>query len=44
MKDRIHLDLHHLEGDDAREAEVARLIELGADASCGTASRVRSDG
>ena len=30
MKDRIHLDLHHLDGDDAREAEVARLIELGA--------------
>jgi hypothetical protein len=30
VKDRIHLDLHHLEGDDARAAEVARLIELGA--------------
>ena len=30
VKDRIHLDLHHLEGDEAREAEVARLIELGA--------------
>jgi hypothetical protein len=30
VKDRIHLDLHHLAGDDAREAEVARLIGLGA--------------
>ena len=30
MKDRIHLDLHHLQGDDVRAAEVARLIDLGA--------------
>ena len=30
VKDRIHLDLHRHDGDDAREAEVARLIELGA--------------
>ena len=30
VKDRIHLDLHHLEGDEAREAEVARLVDLGA--------------
>jgi hypothetical protein len=30
VKDRIHLDLHHLRGDEAREAEVVRLIELGA--------------
>ena len=30
MKDRIHLDLHFLEGDEARDATVARLIELGA--------------
>lgn len=31
VKDRIHLDLHFAPGDDAvREAEVARLIELGA--------------
>ena len=29
-KDRIHLDLHHLQGDELREAEVARLIALGA--------------
>jgi hypothetical protein len=31
VKDRIHLDLHFVPGDDrAREAEVARLIGLGA--------------
>ena len=30
VKDRIHLDLHLLEGDEAREREVARLIALGA--------------
>jgi len=30
VKDRIHLDLHHLAGDEAREAEVARLTGLGA--------------
>ncbi len=30
VKDRIHLDLHHLQGDDFRAAEVARLIDLGA--------------
>ncbi len=30
VKDRIHLDLHHLQGDEFREAEVARLIGLGA--------------
>ena len=30
VKDRIHMDLHHLQGDEFREAEVARLTELGA--------------
>ena len=30
VKDRIHLDLHHLDGDEFRAAEVARLIALGA--------------
>lgn len=30
VKDRIHLDLHHLQGDELRDAEVARLIGLGA--------------
>ena len=30
VKDRIHLDLHHLQGDEFREAEVARLTALGA--------------
>jgi hypothetical protein len=31
VKDRIHLDLHFSPGDDdSREAQVARLIELGA--------------
>ncbi|HEU4841286.1 MAG TPA: VOC family protein, partial [Ilumatobacteraceae bacterium] len=30
VKDRIHLDLHFLEGDDGRDATVARLIDLGA--------------
>jgi len=30
VKDRIHLDLHHPQGDEQRDAEVARLIELGA--------------
>jgi hypothetical protein len=30
VKDRIHLDLHFLQGDAGREAEVARLIGLGA--------------
>jgi len=30
VKNPLHLDLHHLEGDEFREAEVARLIELGA--------------
>lgn len=30
LKDRIHLDLHFDLGDDDREREVARLVELGA--------------
>ena len=30
VKDRIHLDLHHLQGDEFRESEVGRLIGLGA--------------
>jgi hypothetical protein len=30
VKARIHLDLHHLQGDEFRDAEIARLIGLGA--------------
>ena len=30
VKDRIHIDLQVVQGDDARDAEVVRLVELGA--------------
>jgi hypothetical protein len=30
VKDRIHLDLHFMAGDEGRQAEVARLLGLGA--------------